>query len=303
MGGEHGPRLGIDLGGTKIEGAVLHPSGEAITSRRIPSPQGSYDGTLEAIAQLVEELERDAGVGCPVGVGMPGSISPRSGRVQNSNSTWLNGRMFQSDISARLKREVRCANDANCFALSEATDGSGAGFGIVFGIILGTGCGGGIVIDGRIVDGGRGIGGEWGHNPLPSPEPHELGIDPCWCGRRGCLETWLSGPAVSADHVANGGMPLKVEEIAAAAQAGDAAASATLERHAQRLGRALAIVVNLIDPDVVVIGGGLSKLSHLYEVLPGLAAPYIFAERQEVLVVAPRWGDASGVRGAARLWP
>jgi len=307
-------RLGIDLGGTKIEGAVLGRSGEITARRRIAAPQGDYRATVDAVASLAEGLQREAGAPCTIGLGMPGSISPRTGRVQNANSTWLNGTAFHRDLEARLGNNlatssgtsfdgaVRFANDANCFALSEATDGAGAGAHTVFGVILGTGCGGGIVIDGRLVDGPRGIGGEWGHNPLPWPTVDELQIDPCWCGRRGCLETWLSGPAVAADHRRVTGKVLTCEAIAESAANGDPLSQATLARHADRVARALATVINLIDPDVIVIGGGLSALPHLYDEVPRLTAPSVFADKPAVDIRPPRWGDASGVRGAAWLW-
>jgi len=304
-------RLGIDLGGTKIEGAVLGRSGEIKARRRIAAPQGDYRATVDAVASLAESLQREAGEPCTIGLGMPGSISPRTGRVQNANSTWLNGTAFHRDLETRFQSTlgvtVRTANDANCFALSEATDGAAAGARTVFAVILGTGCGGGIVIDGRLVDGPRGIGGEWGHNPLPWPTADELQIAPCWCGRRGCLETWLSGPAVAADHQRVTGETLTCEAIAAHAADGSGGtqtklARGTLARHADRVARALATVINLIDPDVIVIGGGLSALPHLYNEVPRLTAPYVFADKPAVEIRPPRWGDASGMRGAAWLW-
>jgi fructokinase len=233
---------------------------------------------------------------------MPGSISPASGLVQNANSTWLNGRPFASDVEAHLGRRVRFANDANCFALSEAVDGAGAGARLVFGVILGTGCGGGLVFNGQIVDGPRAIGGEWGHNPLPWATVQEHPGPECWCKRRGCIETWVSGPGLEADHERATGLALSSEEIAARAENGETQALATLERHAGRLARGLAHVANIFDPHVIVLGGGLSKLSHLYTALPGLMGPYIFAEEARITVRPPRWGDAGGVRGAAWLW-
>lgn len=233
---------------------------------------------------------------------MPGSLSPVTGRVQNANSTWLNGRPLDRDLAAALGRPVRLANDANCFALSEATDGAAAGAASVFGVILGTGCGGGIVVDGRLVDGPLGVGGEWGHNPLPRPSADEVPGPPCWCGRHGCMETWVSGPGLAADHARATGERQSAETIAARAETGDEVALATMARHADRLARGLAHVVNILDPAVIVLGGGLSKLGHLYRNLPGLMAPHIFADAPHVDVRPPRWGDASGVRGAARLW-
>ncbi len=295
-------RLGIDLGGTKIEGAILDPSGAIIARHRIPSPRGDYRSTLEAMTAVVLTLERECGAACSVGVGMPGSISPITGRLQNANSTWLNGTPFDADLMELLQREIRFANDANCFALSEAVDGAGQGARTVFGVIVGTGCGGGIVIDGRLVDGPRGIGGEWGHNPLPWPTPSELQVDPCWCGRVGCLETWLSGTAVATDHYRITGQKFSCEAIAEAADAGDRDAIATLDRHMERMARALATVVNMIDPDVIVVGGGLSALPHIYRDVPQLAAPMIFADQATLTIRPPRWGATSGVRGAAWLW-
>jgi fructokinase len=233
---------------------------------------------------------------------MPGSLSPASGLVQNANSTWLNGRPFGRDLEAHLSRPVRLANDANCFALSEAVDGAGAGARSVLGVILGTGCGGGLVYDGALIDGPRGIGGEWGHNPLPWPRGDEHPGPACWCGRTGCMETWVSGPGLEADHARATGECLAADAIAARATAGDAKARATLDRHASRLARGLATVVNVFDPEVIVLGGGLSKLTYLYSVVPPLAAPYVFSEEKAIDIRPPRWGDASGVRGAARLW-
>ena len=296
-------RLGIDLGGTKIEGVVLDASGTVIARHRIAAPQASYGATVAALTELVARLECEAGIRCSIGIGMPGSVSPATGLVQNANSTWLNGRPLQADLEATLGRPVRLANDANCFALSEATDGAGAGARCVFGVILGTGCGGGIVVDGKLVDGPRAIGGEWGHNPLPWPTHAELDVPACWCGRTGCMETWLSGSALAADHARINGGTLRGEAIVAAAVAGDRAAQATLDRHAQRLARGLASVVNLLDPGIIVLGGGLSVLPHLYDVVSGLMAPFVFADDRRVTICPPRWGDASGVRGAAWLWP
>lgn len=296
-------RLGIDLGGTKIEGVILDGQGAERARLRIPAPSGVYGQTIEALACMVANLEADAGVPAHIGIGVPGSISPATGKLQNANSVWLNGRRLKEDLESRLGRPVRLANDANCFAVSEATDGAGAGAKTVFGVILGTGCGGGIAIDGRIVDGPRGIGGEWGHNPLPWMTADEaLQAPPCWCGRRGCMETWVSGTGLGADHARVNGEALSAEAIATLAADGDGPAKATLERHADRLARGLAHVINLIDPDVVVLGGGLSNLDHLYDRLPLLMARWIFADAPDIAIRRPRWGDASGVRGAAWLW-
>jgi fructokinase len=304
-------RVGIDLGGTKIEGIALDDGGRERARHRIAAPRGDYDRTLDAIADVVAALAVAGGFDPPrdatIGIGMPGSISPATGRVQNANSTWLNGQPFGRDLEARVGQPIRVANDANCFAVSEATDGGGAGAASVFGVILGTGCGGGLVIGGRLVDGPRGIGGEWGHNPLPWGSGDEHPGPRCWCGRSGCMETWVSGTGLARDHAAvNGtgrdGHILSAEEIVASAAAGNVAARATLDRHASRLARGLAHVVNIVDPEVIVLGGGLSRLAHLYDELPRLMAPWIFADAPAVKISPPRWGDASGVRGAAWLW-
>lgn len=295
-------RLGIDLGGTKIDGVVLNRSDVELSRHRRPTPRDDYQATIEAIAAVVAALEADTGTCGSIGIGMPGSLSPRTGLVQNANSTWLNGRPFDRDIEARLARPVRFANDANCFALSEAADGAAADASNVFGVILGTGCGGGLVHKGAIINGPRRIGGEWGHNPLPWARADEHPGPRCWCGRSGCMETWVSGPALSADHARTMGETLTVEEIATRANGKDIAAQATLDRHVSRLARGLAAMVNAFDPEVIVLGGGLSQLAHLYVRLPELMRPFVFAEDTGVIVRPPRWGDASGSRGAARLW-
>lgn len=295
-------RIGIDLGGTKIEGLLIDLDGRELARKRIKTPRHDYEGTLRDLRALVESLEADAGRHASVGLGMPGSISPRTGLGQNANSTWLNGKPFATDLAAALERPVRVANDANCFALSEAVDGAGAGARSVFGVILGTGTGGGFVINQHIVDGPNGTGGEWGHMPLPWSEADEHPGDLCFCGRRGCMEKWVAGPALEADHTRVTGAALSGSEIASLAQAGDAAAAATLERHASRLARGLALIVNVADPDVIVLGGGLSRLGHLYEVLPGKMEPWILSDRPSVTIKPPVWGDAGGVRGAAWLW-
>jgi len=295
-------RIGIDLGGTKIEGRVLAVDGEEITRYRILAPQGDYQNTVTALTDVVRHLEAQAGSRATVGIGMPGSLSPTTGLVRNANSTWLNGRPLRQDLEAALEREVRMANDANCFALSEAVDGAGAGARTVFGVIVGTGCGGGIVIDGRVLEGARGIGGEWGHNPLPWSEPDEHPGPECWCGRKGCMEMWASGTGLSADYKRRTGELVSGHEIVSRAELGEAAAQTSLDRHASRLARGLAHIVNVIDPEIIVLGGGLSKLPHLYEVLPRLAAPYVFSDVVALDIRPPKWGDASGVRGAAWLW-
>ena len=295
-------RLGIDLGGTKIAGVALAAGGAVVAEHRSATPRHDYAATLDAIAAAVAHLEKQGGGRGTIGIGMPGSLAPASGLVQNANSTWLNGRPFAHDLEMRLGRPVRLANDANCFALSEATDGAGADAPSVFGVILGTGCGGGLVLRGQLIDGPLGIGGEWGHNPLPWATPDEHPGPPCWCGRNGCLEAWVSGPGLEADHARVAGESLTSAGIVARAGEGDAQAKATLDRHASRLARGLAHVINIFDPHVVVLGGGLSNLAHLYDVLPDRIGRYIFAAHPRVTIVPPRWGDASGVRGAAGLW-
>lgn len=295
-------RLGIDLGGTKIEGLVLDAAGAETARQRILAPQGCYEDTLRALVDLIRELEAKSGAPVAIGIGMPGSLSPATGLVRNANSTWLNGRALREDLEAAVGQPIRFANDANCFALSEATDGAGAGAEIVFGVIVGTGCGGGIVIGGRILQGARGIGGEWGHNPLPWSEPDEHPGPTCWCGRKGCMEMWASGTGLSGDYQRRTGELVSGHEIVARAALGEPDARTSLDRHASRLARGLAHIVNVIDPDVIVLGGGLSKLPHLYETLPKLAAPFVFSDVADITIRPPKWGDASGVRGAAWLW-
>lgn len=295
-------RIGIDLGGTKIEGIVLVDDGREAARRRVGAPRGNYEATLQALEELKSELERDAGIATsPLGLCIPGSVSKRTGRVHNANSTWLNGQDLAGDLARRLGGPVVIANDANCFALSEATDGSAAGASMVFGVILGTGVGGGLVHQGQVLNGPLGIAGEWGHNPLPWPSPEEYPGPRCWCGRAGCMEVWVSGPALAADAARASGKMEAVEDIVAAAGKGEAAARSALERHARRLARGLAHVVNMLDPEVIVLGGGLSRLKHLYAALPDLMRPHIFADDPVVDVRPPKWGDASGVRGAAWL--
>ena len=296
-------RIGVDLGGTKIEAIALDQHGIECARLRRPSPRGDYPGTLAAIAGLVGEVEAAAGVGpSPVGVGMPGAISPATGLVKNANSTWLNGRPFDKDLAAALGRPLRLANDADCFAISEASDGAGRGSPVVFGVILGTGVGGGIVVEGRLLDGANAIAGEWGHNPLPCPQDHERPGPACFCGRFGCIETWLSGPGLARDHERVTGERLTGPAIVAAAEAGEAKAEASLARYEERLGRALAHVVNIIDPQVIVLGGGISRLKRLYERLPALMIPHVFSDQVATRILPPRHGDSSGVRGAAWLW-
>jgi len=295
-------RIGIDLGGTKIEGIVLSANGLVVAGRRIATPREDYDGTVRAVAGLVAALEAETGTRGTVGVGTPGAISRATGVVKNSNSTWLNGRPLHLDLERALGRPVRLANDANCFALSEACDGAAAGAEVVFGVIVGTGTGGGVVIRQQVLTGPNAIAGEWGHNPLPWPDPGELPGDPCYCGLRGCIETFLSGPGLSADHARVTGDARSSADIAVLAAAGDAAAEATLQRYEGRMARALASVINVLDPDVIVLGGGLSKLDRLYRNVPVQWARWVFSDRVDTQLVAPRHGDASGVRGAAWLW-
>ena len=296
-------RIGVDLGGTKIAAAAIGAAGELRAQRRIATPAGDYAGTVTAIAGLVAALETEIGSRATVGVGIPGTIVAGTGLVKNANSTWLTGRPLARDVEAALGRAVRFANDANCFALSEAFDGAAAGCGTVFGVILGTGVGGGIVIGGRPLVGANAIAGEWGHNPLPAATLGEIPGPPCYCGRWGCIETFLSGPGLAADHRRHGGADLPGPQIAAAAAAGAADCRATLERYAERLARALATVVNLLDPDAIVLGGGLSSLEFLYDDVPRRWGRHVFSDTVATRLLPPRHGDASGVRGAAWLWP
>lgn len=301
-------RIGIDLGGSKIEGLLIDDHGNEFLRLRIDSPKGHYPSTIDAIGEMVARLEQSIGIeGAPLGLGIPGSISERSELVRNANSTWLNGQNLRADLDAYFTakgtpRPLRIANDANCFVLSEARDGAGQWAQSVFGVIIGTGVGGGILRDGKIVDGPLGIGGEWGHNALPWPNEDEFHTAPsCWCGRKGCMEAWISGPGLAGDHLRTTGVAATAEEIFERSQVGDTAAQTTLARHADRFARGLAAVINIIDPEVVVLGGGLSKMPHLYDALPSLMLPHIFADAPDVAVLPPRWGDASGVRGAAWL--
>ena len=294
-------RIGIDLGGTKIEAIALDGDGHERFRRRIPAPRDSYDATLRAIVSLVAEAEKGVG-GATVGIGMPGVISPATGLVKNANSTWLNGRPLKEDLTRILGRGVRLANDANCFALSEATDGAGAGCHTVFGAIVGTGTGGGIVVAGEVLTGPNAVAGEWGHNPLPWPDASEWPGPACYCGRTGCIETFLSGPGLMRAHAQDTGVTLTPETIVQRALEGDAAARASLDRYAHRMARALASVINLLDPDVVVLGGGMSNIESLYEMVPELWKPYVFSDAVATPVLRAVHGDASGVRGAAWLW-
>jgi fructokinase len=298
-------RIGIDLGGTKIEGIALDPSGVERARHRVATPRGDYQATILAIRDLVACIEADVGVPSPasVGIGMPGIVSPATGRVKNANSTWLIGRPFDQDLAQALGRPVRVENDANCFALSEATDGAGTGAAVVFGVIVGTGTGGGVVVHGRLVTGCNAIAGEWGHNPLPWPDADEWPGPACYCGRTGCIETFLSGPGLAADHARRTQEPLDADAIATRAAAGDPAAQATLTRHAHRFAKALAGIINMLDPDVIVLGGGVSNLPNLHTAIPESWPPFVFSDQVATRVVPAKHGDSSGVRGAARLWP
>ena len=300
-------RIGVDLGGSKIEVALLDEDGTVRFRHRITAPQGNYAATVTAVAGLVKQADSQAGGGGAVGIGtvgigIPGTISPATGLVKNANSTWLNGQPLNRDLESALGRPVRVANDANCFALSEAVDGAAAGAHTVFGVILGTGVGGGVVFGGRVLIGANAIAGEWGHNPLPWPEPAELPGPACWCGRRGCIETWLSGPALARIHGEETGRSLAAQEIVVYAAEGDAGAAESMARFEARLARALAHTVNILDPDIIVLGGGLSNIARLYENLPRLWEQWIFSDRVVTRIVPPLHGDSSGVRGAAWLW-
>jgi len=298
-------RIGIDLGGTKIEGLLLDRAGREIRRERLATPQHDYDATVRAVCGLVNGLAQSAGdTGLDrFGVGMPGSISPVTGTVRNANSVWLNGRDLPGDLEAASGMRVRVANDANCFALSEAVDGAGKDGRIVFGVILGTGVGGGLVIDKRPVEGRNKVGGEWGHNPLPDPEPDEIPGPPCFCGRTGCVETFLSGPGLALDFTRHDSRTMSASDIVAAAENGDHAARSALERYERRLAKALAVIINIADPNVIVLGGGLSNIARLYAHVPELWKGHVFSDSIETTLVAAEHGDSSGVRGAAWLWP
>lgn len=296
-------RIGVDLGGTKIEVAALDAAGAVVARRRVHTPAQDYAATIRTIRALVEAVEAELGRRCSVGVAMPGAISPATGLVKNANSTWLIGRRIDRDIEAALGRAVRLANDADCFALSEAVDGAAAGARSVFGVILGTGVGGGIVIAGKLLAGANAIAGEWGHNPLPWPADSERPGPPCYCGRTGCIETFLSGPALAADHRRVTGADRDAAGIAEAAEAGEAAAQASLARYVDRLARSIASIINIVDPEFVVLGGGVSRIAALYDAVPAIWGRYVFSDVVATRLVPPVHGDSSGVRGAAWLWP
>lgn len=285
-----GLRIGIDLGGTKIEAVALDAAGREVIRKRVPSPRGDYAATISAISSLVSEVGEGS-----VGIGIPGALSQVTGLVKNANSTWLIGQPLKEDLEKALGRPVRLENDANCFALSEATDGAGKGATVVFGVILGTGVGGGIVVNGKVLSGANAIAGEWGHNPLPLPGAQDLPLPDCYCGRAGCIETYLSGPGLARDHELRTGRRLPPQEIVSL---GDQ----SLERYMERLARALASVINVLDPDVIVLGGGMSKVGRLYTEVPRLWRRYVFSDHVATRLAPPAHGDSSGVRGAAWLW-
>ncbi len=294
-------RIGIDFGGTKVEAAALDDAGNVVKRIRTANP-GGYDLAVSCVRDLVRAIESDLGRRCPVGIGAPGSVSPTTGLMRNSNSLYLNGRRFKEDLDAALDRPVRIANDADCFALSEATDGAGAGAKTVFGVILGTGCGGGLVVDGQLIQGANGIGGEWGHVPLPWADQSETPGPECYCRQKGCLEQWISGTGLQRDYRVQTGHSFTGEEIVQAAANADLEAGAALNRLIDRLGRALALVCNIVDPNAIVIGGGLSHVSEIYPTLPDIISSYAFSDAWTAKIAPARWGGSSGVRGAARLW-
>ena len=300
---EHKVRIGVDLGGTKIEFMALERDGRELHRHRVPTPRGDYEGTVREIAEGAKEIERELGREATVGVGIPGTISGITHTVKNANSTWINGKPFDRDLCRALGREVRCANDANCLAVSEATDGAGAGKQVVFAVILGTGCGGGLAVDGRVHNGRNGVAGEWGHTALPWMKPEEYPGSPCYCGQRGCIETWISGTGLEMDYERATKVRLRGKDIIARCDAGEAEAVASVQRYEDRLARSLSQLVNILDPDVIVVGGGMSQVARLYRNVPQRLKQYVFGREAETPVMEAKHGDASGVRGAAWLWP
>jgi fructokinase len=294
-------RIGIDVGGTKIEAIALGPAGEVCARRRVPTPRHDYAATLQAIVALVATLEHELGESGTVGIGIPGTLSPATGLVKNANSTWLNGRPLGTDLPQLLQRPVRFANDANCLAVSEAVDGAAAGASVVFAVIVGTGTGGGIAVDGHVVTGINGVAGEWGHNPMPWPRNEEWPGPACYCGRTGCIETFLSGPGLALEY-ASADVSVDAREIVRRAREGESHANACLDRYEDRMARALASVINVLDPDVIVVGGGLSNMDRLYTNVPSLWSRFIFSDHVATRLVRAQHGDSSGVRGAAWLW-
>ena len=296
-------RIGIDLGGTKIEGIALDVQGNELFRQRVATPQHDYAATVTAIVDLAVLIEKQTGHTGTIGLGIPGAISPATGLVKNANSVWLIGQPLKEDLQDKLRREVRIANDANCFAVSEATDGAAQDAQVMFGVIIGTGTGGGLCIDKKPLIGANAIGGEWGHNPLPWPADDERPGHQCYCGQYGCIETWLSGPGFARDHHHHTGEQYKAQEIVQRAMNGDERAAQSLQRYEHRLARALASIINIVDPDVIVLGGGMSNIQRLYNNVPEIWAQYVFSDRVDTRLVAPVHGDSSGVRGAAWLWP
>lgn len=294
-------RIGIDLGGTKIEGIALDDKGNELKRHRVATPVGDYQGTIKAIVDLVSYIQNFLGDEASIGIGTPGSLSPKTGLLRNSNSVCMNGQPVKQDLEKCLNREIRITNDANCFALSEATDGAAKGAEVVFGVIIGTGTGAGIVINGKVLNGANAIAGEWGHNPLPWPVGNELPGPECYCGKQGCIETFLSGPGLSADYLATAGEHKTAIEIVDLSSS-DSQAEACMQRYENRMARGLAHIINVLDPDIIVLGGGMSNISRLYENVPELCRKYIFSDVLNTCLVAPKYGDSSGVRGAAWLW-
>lgn len=299
-------KIGIDLGGTKIEGIALSDAGDELFRKRVPTPQGDYHGILQSIAKLVEIIETETGSAGSIGIGTPGALSPATGLMRNSNSVCMNGQPILDDLQSTLGREVRIANDANCFALSEATDGAASSDAVVFGVIIGTGTGAGIVIDRKVLVGPNAIAGEWGHNPLPWPQADELPGANCFCGRSGCIETWVSGPGMVRDHMQHNSLSSEQEitpkVLVDAAEQGDGSAVQTLQRYERRLAKSLAHVINMLDPDVIVLGGGMGNIDSLYVNVPALLPEYVFSDVVNTKIVKPVHGDSSGVRGAAWIW-
>jgi fructokinase len=294
-------RLGIDLGGTKTEIIALNEHGHELLRERVQTKSGDYAATLQTIVSLVAHAEQTVGERGSVGIGTPGAISPATGLMRNCNSTWLNGRPLLRDLAQHLGRDVRIENDANCFTLSEATDGAGEGHDVMFGVILGTGVGGGIAVHGKLLSGPNRVAGEWGHNPLPWPRDDERPGPLCYCGKHGCIETFLCGPALTRDHARHNGVELSAQEIDAAGERGDAGSNASMARYEERLARALAHVINVLDPDAIVLGGGLSNITRWYESVPRLWSQWVFSDRVDTPLLRNRHGDSSGVRGAAWL--
>jgi fructokinase len=295
-------RIGVDLGGSKIEVIALGRDGQELARRRVETPRHDYEATLRSIVELVDGLEQELGEQGSVGVGIPGAISPASGLVKNANSTWIIGRALDRDLEQALGRPLRLSNDANCFAVSEAVDGAAAGAGVVFGVIVGTGTGGGVIVHGKPLTGFNAIAGEWGHNPLPWPRADELPGPACYCGKQGCIETWLSGPGFAASYERMGGDKLSAVEIVERVAQGEELAESALQSYEDRMARALASVINVLDPEVIVLGGGMSKISRLYDNVPKLWGEYVFSDRVDTRLLPPKHGDSSGVRGAAWLW-